>query len=76
MEETKWYNLEDRENYDFATYLIITETQEDRNFNMIDDYEEAITYKNKCENDKKYIYVSQIKKINTKTNNLLCGIEF
>ena len=40
---------------------------------MIDNYEEAIIYKNKCENDKKYIYVSQIKKINTKTNNLLCG---
>ncbi len=76
METTKWYNLEDRENYDFASYVIITETHEDRNYNMIIDYEEANTYKNKCKNDKKYIYVSPIYKINKKTNNLLCSVKF
>ena len=70
--KNEWYNLEDRDNYDFAKYLVITETDDDRNYNMIEDYEEANIYKNKCKNDNKYVSVSQVWKINKKTNNLLC----
>ena len=32
-----WYNLEDRENYDFASYIVVVETDKDRQFNMIED---------------------------------------
>lgn len=68
-----WYNLEDRENYDFASYMVITETNEVREFHMIFDNDEANAFKNKCENNETYVYVSKVWKINKKTNNLLCG---
>ena len=50
-----WYNLEDRNNYDFATYVIVTEEKEEdiRNYHMIVNYEEADFFLNKC----KYIYI-------------------
>jgi len=69
-----WYNLEDRDNYDFASYIVIVETDEDRKFNMFNDYEEANVFKNKYKNDKKYISVSKVWKINKKTHNLLWGV--
>jgi len=69
-----WYNLEDRDNYDFASYIIIVETDENRNYNMFNDYEEANVFKNKYKNDKKYISVSKVWKINKKTHNLLWGV--
>ena len=72
-----WYNLEDRENYDFASYMVITETDKDRFLTMIFDYDEAIAFKNERENDKKYVSVSKVWKINKKTENLLSvGLRF
>jgi len=72
-----WYNFEDRENYDFASYMVITETDEDRILTMIDDYDEANAFKNECENDKKYTSVSKVWKINKKTEKLLSvGLRF
>jgi len=71
-----WYNLEDKDNYDFCRYMVITETDDDRNFNLIDDYEEANIFKNKCKNDNKFTSVSKVWKINHKTNNVLFGARY
>ena len=73
-EKNEWYNLEDRENYDFACYVVITEDKENRNYTMIDDFDDAIKFKTKCECDKRYSWVSAAWKINKKTNNVLMGV--
>lgn len=69
-----WYNLEDRDNYEFGSYVVIVETDEDREYHLIDDYDEANAHKLKCENNKKYVYVSNVRKVNKKTNNILMNV--
>ena len=64
-----WYNIEDRTNYEFASYLVITENDNDREFHLIEDKEDADNFK--CENDKVYNFISKVFKINKKTNNLI-----
>ena len=54
--KVEWYNLEDRYNYDFSNYIVVTEGSlpgGHRHYNMIDDYEVAKNFKNKCEITKK-----------------------
>lgn len=71
--ECRWYNIEDFDNYNFGSYLVIAETEDDRYFAMMD-YDDAIDYKNKCENDKKYISVSPVYKTNRASMNLMMGV--
>ena len=66
-----WYNMEDRTNYEFASYLVITEKDNDREFHLIEDKEHADNFKCKCENDKVYNFISKVFKINKKTNDLI-----
>lgn len=58
-ESFRWFGKfgkEEKESYEFATYLIITD-----NYNFIDDKEEAKEFKNKCQMQKEiYSYVSQV----------------
>ena len=73
-----WYNLEDRNNYGVATYVIVTEEKEEDigNYHMIVNYEEAEIVKNKCKHKKIHVWVSPVWKIFKKTNNLLIWCQF
>lgn len=81
MDNVKWYTLNFWDERDdipqksdtrFFAYLVITETLDDRNLNILnDDYDEAVEFKNKAEKDEKYTDVTGVLKINCKTNDVL-----
>jgi hypothetical protein len=73
--DEEWYNLEDRTNYVFASYLIITETDDTRDYHLIENYEDALKVKTEFKNNKKYSYVSKIWKTNKKTINTLYWVK-
>ena len=70
-----WYNMEDKTNYEFGSYLVITEKDNDRQFHLIEDKEDADNFKCKCENDKVYTFISKVFKINKLTNNLILNCD-
>tara|TARA_B100001059_G_scaffold219719_1_gene241025 strand:+ start:397 stop:666 length:270 start_codon:yes stop_codon:yes gene_type:complete len=88
MDDVKWYGehlayFDERDDNPkkneglytrFFSYLVITETLDDRNLHILnDDYDEAVEFKNKAEKDDKYTYIGEVRKINYKTYLIIMG---
>ena len=64
-----YYNLEDKTNYTFYSYVVVIETENHRRYKLTQDINEITLYRNM--NETKFSWISPIWKTNKETYNLL-----
>jgi len=67
----EYYNLEDKKNYTFYSYVIVVETTDHRYYKLTQDINEATLFKTNCENNTNINWISPIWKTNEETYKLL-----
>jgi hypothetical protein len=65
----EYYNLEDKTDYAFYSYVVVVETEHNRYYKLTQDINEITLYRNM--NEEKYKWISPIWKTNKQTYMLL-----
>lgn len=65
----EYYNLEDKTNYTFYSYVVVIETEDHRRYKLTQDINEATLFR--TTNEAKVKWISPIWKTNKETYNLL-----
>ena len=65
----EYYNLEDKTNYTFYSYVVVIETADHRRYKLTQDINEATLFR--TTNETKFNWISPIWKLNKETYNLL-----
>jgi hypothetical protein len=65
----EYYNLEDKTDYTFYSYVVVVETENNRYYKLTQDINEITLYR--CTNEEKYKWISPIWKTNKETYKLL-----